>query len=102
MPCNASGRPMPESSSRCGEPIAPAVSTISRARVAVDLAGRRRIFEAGDAAVLDDQLSRQRARDELQVGPPQDGLQERLGGGDAQAAPLVDLEIVASPRCRRG
>ena len=53
-PATLSGRPTPESSSSCGVPIAPAVSTVSRAARAVSQLPAERIFEAGDAAVLDD------------------------------------------------
>ena len=76
---SVSGRPTPESSSRCGVPIAPAVSTVSRRARASTMRRRCKYSSADDAAVLDDQPLRMRAGDERQVGPLQHRLQKRLG-----------------------
>ena len=103
MPCCASNGagPMPDSSSSCGEPIAPAArgfrpracayfnsSPCQNSIPTARLPSRRIYFGMGIG-------------ENTQVGPGHRRVQKRLGGGPAPTIADSALEISRRPRCRR-
>src|SRR5258708_2250044 len=88
--CSSSPGPIPETCSRCGEPIDPAARITAFSALARSFHDH---VDADRAPPLEEHLPHVRFRDDGEVGPRHRRPQPRLGRAPAHAAALVHVEV---------